>query len=41
VAARHPGANLNALVDAGTVDAPSGNAVLNGIAVEITPLTAG
>jgi anaerobic selenocysteine-containing dehydrogenase len=41
VAARHPGSNLNALVDAGTLDAPSGNAVLNGIAVEITPVTNG
>ena len=37
VAARHPGSNLNALVDAAAIDAPSGNAVLNGIPVTITP----
>ncbi|MBI5157031.1 MAG: molybdopterin-dependent oxidoreductase [Acidimicrobiia bacterium] len=41
VAARHPGTNLNALVDAGAIDVPSGNAVLNGIPVAITPVTAG
>ena len=41
VAARHPGANLNALVDAAAIDVPSGNAVLNGIPVEITPVTTG
>ena len=39
VAARHPGTNLNALVDAGAIDLPSGNAVLNGIPVTITPIT--
>ena len=37
VASQKPGANINALVDAGIVDAPSGNAVLNGIPVAIMP----
>ena len=37
VAARHPGTNLNALVDAAALDVPSGNAVLNGIPVTIRP----
>jgi anaerobic selenocysteine-containing dehydrogenase len=40
-AARHPGANLNALTDGRVIDAPSGNAVLNGIPVEVTPVTTG
>jgi anaerobic selenocysteine-containing dehydrogenase len=38
-AGRHPGANINALTDGGVIDAPSGNAVLNGVPVEITPVT--
>ncbi|HEX5630376.1 MAG TPA: molybdopterin-dependent oxidoreductase [Acidimicrobiia bacterium] len=37
VASRNPGANLNALIDAAMVDAPSGNAVLNGVPVTIRP----
>jgi anaerobic selenocysteine-containing dehydrogenase len=35
VAARHPGANSNRLADETLLDVPSGNAVLNGIPVEI------
>jgi anaerobic selenocysteine-containing dehydrogenase len=38
VAARHPGANSNVLADESMVDPLSGNAVLNGIPVEITPV---
>ncbi len=38
VAGRTPGTNLNALVDAGVVDVPSGNAVLNGVPVTISPV---
>jgi anaerobic selenocysteine-containing dehydrogenase len=36
VAARQPGANLNALLDTGPRDLLSGNAVLSGVAVQIT-----
>jgi hypothetical protein len=35
VAAVRPGANLNALLDDGVRDPLSGNAILNGIAVEM------
>jgi anaerobic selenocysteine-containing dehydrogenase len=38
VAARKPGVNANALADECLLDALSGNAVLNGIPVEILPL---
>ncbi len=38
VASRCPGANSNLLADETRVDALSGNAVLNGIPVEVTPL---
>lgn len=38
VAARRPGVNSNFLADGADVDPVSGNAVLNGIAVEIEPL---
>ena len=34
-AAAHPGVNSNVLADEGGVDAPSGNAILNGIPVEV------
>jgi anaerobic selenocysteine-containing dehydrogenase len=37
VAARHPGANLNALLDDAARDPLSGNAVLSGVAVTIAP----
>ena len=37
VAAGHPGVNVNVLTDASLVDPLSGNAVLNGIPVTITP----
>ena len=37
VARRHPGANSNLLAPAHLVDVPSGNAVLNGIPVEVAP----
>ncbi|MBI5069846.1 MAG: molybdopterin-dependent oxidoreductase [Deltaproteobacteria bacterium] len=37
VAAERPGANLNALLDEGLRDPLSGNAVLSGVAVELTP----
>jgi anaerobic selenocysteine-containing dehydrogenase len=40
VAAARPGANSNRLADDALVDAPSGNAVLNGIPVELTPVPA-
>ena len=39
VAAAHPGVNSNALSDASRLDAPSGNAVLNGIPVHVSPAT--
>jgi anaerobic selenocysteine-containing dehydrogenase len=38
VAAAHPGANSNVLADELLVDAVSGNAVLNGIPVELSPV---
>jgi len=38
VAAERPGANSNRLADEELVDAPSGNAVLNGIPVKLTPV---
>jgi anaerobic selenocysteine-containing dehydrogenase len=37
VAAAHPGVNVNTLTDAFPLDPLSGNAVLNGIPVTITP----
>jgi anaerobic selenocysteine-containing dehydrogenase len=40
VAADHPGANSNVLADELLVDAVSGNAVLNGIPVELAPVAA-
>jgi anaerobic selenocysteine-containing dehydrogenase len=36
-ASKHPGVNTNILTDRSTIDPLSGNAVLNGIAVEVTP----
>ncbi|MDQ3728184.1 MAG: molybdopterin oxidoreductase family protein [Actinomycetota bacterium] len=41
VASGHPGVNSNLLADESGVDAPSGNAVLNGIPVELEPAPAG
>ena len=41
VAAAHAGANSNILADESAVDVPSGNAVLNGIPVELAPVRAG
>ena len=38
VAAAHPGANSNVLADEGLFDPVSGNAVLNGIPVELAPV---
>jgi anaerobic selenocysteine-containing dehydrogenase len=38
VASAQPGANSNALADELLIDAPSGNAVLNGIPVELAPV---
>ncbi|MFE1205981.1 molybdopterin oxidoreductase family protein [Streptomyces sp. NPDC058762] len=38
-AAGDPGVNVNQLLDGGTLDPLSGNAVLNGVPVELTPLT--
>ena len=38
VAAAHPGANLNALMDENRRDPLSGNAVLSGMEVEMTPV---
>ncbi|OHV31877.1 MULTISPECIES: molybdopterin-dependent oxidoreductase [Pseudofrankia] len=38
VAAEHPGVNTNVLTDASQVDPLSGNAVLNGIPVRLTPI---
>ena len=40
VAAEHPGTNSNLLADEMAVDVPSGNAVLNGIPVEVAPVRA-
>jgi anaerobic selenocysteine-containing dehydrogenase len=40
VAAEHAGVNSNALADEELVDAPSGNAVLNGIPVVVAPVPA-
>ncbi len=40
VAAAHPGTNSNLLADEMAVDVPSGNAVLNGIPVELAPVRA-
>jgi hypothetical protein len=37
VAREHAGANSNVLADEDLVDGPSGNAVLNGIPVELVP----
>jgi anaerobic selenocysteine-containing dehydrogenase len=37
VAQAHPGANSNILTDELVLDEPSGNAVLNGIPVEVRP----
>ncbi|MEJ7875745.1 MAG: molybdopterin dinucleotide binding domain-containing protein, partial [Solirubrobacterales bacterium] len=41
VASNHPGVNSNVLADESGVDVPSGNAVLNGIPVELEPAPAG
>jgi anaerobic selenocysteine-containing dehydrogenase len=38
VASAHPGANSNLVADEGLLDALSGNAVLNGIPVEVAPV---
>jgi len=38
LAAQRPGANLNALMDENLRDLPSGNAVLTGVAVQVTAL---
>ncbi|MFH8444221.1 molybdopterin-dependent oxidoreductase [Streptomyces sp. NPDC018026] len=38
-AATDPGVNVNQLLDGGTLDPLSGNAVLNGVPVTLTPLT--
>jgi anaerobic selenocysteine-containing dehydrogenase len=40
VASAHPGSNSNALADELLLDVPSGNAVLNGIPVELAPVRA-
>jgi anaerobic selenocysteine-containing dehydrogenase len=40
VAAEHAGANSNVLADENAMDPLSGNAVLNGIPVELTPVRA-
>jgi anaerobic selenocysteine-containing dehydrogenase len=37
VASRHPGTNSNVLADETQIDPLSGNAVLNGVAVELRP----
>ncbi len=37
VAAKHPGVNSNVLTDGATLDPLSGNAILNGIPVEVSP----
>ncbi|GAA3126871.1 molybdopterin oxidoreductase family protein [Planomonospora alba] len=38
VAAEHAGVSVNALTDASAVDAPSGNAVFNGVPVTVAPV---
>jgi hypothetical protein len=40
VAAAHPGTNSNVLADETLIDPLSGNAVLNGIPVELAPVEA-
>jgi hypothetical protein len=40
VAAANPGGNLNALMDENRRDPLSGNAVLSGVEVEMTPVAA-
>jgi len=40
VASQHPGTNSNLLADERLLDALSGNAVLNGIPVELAPVRA-
>jgi hypothetical protein len=40
IAADHPGANSNLLADELSIDPLSGNAVLNGIPVELAPVRA-
>jgi anaerobic selenocysteine-containing dehydrogenase len=40
VAAAHPGTNSNVLADVELIDPLSGNAVLNGIPVELAPVEA-
>jgi anaerobic selenocysteine-containing dehydrogenase len=40
VARRHAGVNANVLTDSSAIDVPSGNAVLNGIPVEVVPVAA-
>jgi hypothetical protein len=40
IAAANPGANLNALMDENRRDPLSGNAVLSGMEVEMTPVVA-
>jgi len=40
VAEQHPGANLNALTDPAALDAPSGNAAFNGVAVQLRAIDA-
>ena len=40
VASKHPGTNSNVLADEELVDAVSGNAVLNGIPVQLAPVRA-
>ena len=37
----HPGVSANDVTDAGLVDALSGNAAVNGVPVEVTPVTEG
>jgi hypothetical protein len=39
VAAKNPGANINAIIDENLRDPLSGNAVLSGVAVEMEALT--
>ena len=39
LAGRRPGVNSNVLTDGSIIDPLSGNAVLNGIPVEVTPAT--
>jgi anaerobic selenocysteine-containing dehydrogenase len=40
VAAAHPGVNANVLTDELELDVPSGNAVFNGVPVEVEPVAA-